>query len=58
MGLLRGQAELLGIDPTDGDLEAVIAFLATVLPALAELERGLPSETVFPEFDTAFPEPA
>ena len=28
-----------GVEPTDADLEAVLGFLATVLPALRELEE-------------------
>ena len=39
---LRAQAASLGVDPTDADLEAVLGFLVTILPALAEIERGLP----------------
>lgn len=31
--------------PTDDDLEAVQAFLDTILPRLAEIERLLPPET-------------
>ncbi len=42
---LRAQAASLGVDPTDADLEAVLGFLATILPALVEIERGLPLET-------------
>lgn len=42
---LRAQAASLGVDPTDADLEAVLGFLATILPALVEIERGLPLQT-------------
>jgi hypothetical protein len=38
---LRARARLQGVDPTDADLEAVTGFLATILPALAELESRL-----------------
>ena len=41
---LRAQAASLGVDPTDDDLEAVLGFLAAILPALVEIERGLPLE--------------
>jgi len=37
---LRAQARRQGIDPTDADLEAVLGFLGTVLPALQELEEA------------------
>ena len=37
---LRGQARRQGVDPTDADLEAVLGFLATVLPPLQELEEA------------------
>ncbi len=36
---LRASAAVQGIEPTDADLAAVQAFLATVLPALAEIEE-------------------
>lgn len=36
---LRALARVQGVDPTDGDLEGVLGFLATVLPALRELEE-------------------
>ena len=35
---LRATARAQGVDPSDADLEAVGAFLATILPALRELE--------------------
>ena len=38
---LREQALALGVEVSDQDLVAVDAFLAAVLPALAELEDGL-----------------
>lgn len=41
---LRVQAAMLGVDPPDIDLEAVLGFLATILPALAEIERALSAE--------------
>ena len=37
---LRAQARRQGVDPTDDDLEAVLGFLRTVLPALQELEEA------------------
>ena len=37
---LREQARRQGVDPTDEDLEAVLGFLRTVLPALQELEES------------------
>ncbi len=36
---LRALARLQGVEPTDADLEGVLVFLATVLPALRELEE-------------------
>lgn len=48
---LRALARLQGVEPTDADLAAVAGFLATILPALAELERrldpGLPPAGLF-----------
>jgi hypothetical protein len=38
---LRARARLQGVEPSDEDLEAVTGFLATILPALAELESRL-----------------
>ena len=35
---LRALARVQGVEPTDDDLEAVLGFLATVLPSLRELE--------------------
>ncbi len=39
---LRAQARVQGVEPTDADLEAVLGFLATVLPSLRELEDVTP----------------
>ena len=41
---LRALAERQGVEPTDEDLEAVVGFLATILPALEELEEVLPAD--------------
>ncbi len=43
--MLRALAERQGVEPTDEDLEAVSAFLETVLRRLVEIERMLPPET-------------
>jgi hypothetical protein len=43
---LRALAEHQGVEPTDEDLEAVVGFLATILPALEELEGLLPADVV------------
>ena len=43
---LRQLAGLQGITPTDADLEAVQTFLVNILPALAQIEAGLPPHTV------------
>ena len=37
---LRALARLQGVDPTDADLEGVLGFFRTVLPALRELEQA------------------
>jgi hypothetical protein len=37
---LRALARAQGVDPSDADLEGVLGFLRTVLPALRELEEG------------------
>ena len=37
---LRALARVQGVEPTDADLEGVLGFLRTVLPALRELEGG------------------
>jgi len=42
---LRALSARQGVEPTDEDLEAVAAFLQTVLERVAELERRLPPET-------------
>ena len=44
--LLRALAERQGVAPENADLEAVRPFLDAILPALAELERRLPPETL------------
>jgi hypothetical protein len=36
---LRALARLQGVEPSDADLEGVLGFLATVLPALRDLEE-------------------
>jgi hypothetical protein len=46
LSFLRALAERQGVEPTDEDLEAVLGFLDTVLPALAELEDLLPADAV------------
>jgi hypothetical protein len=43
---LRALAERQGVEPTDEDLEAVVGFLETILPALEELEELLPADAV------------
>jgi hypothetical protein len=35
---LREQAALVGVTPTEDDLQAVLGFLEVILPALAEVE--------------------
>ena len=42
---LRALARRQGVTPSDADLEAVQAFLATVLVHLSEIEAALPPET-------------
>jgi hypothetical protein len=42
---LRARAVAQGVFPEDEDLEAVLAFLERLLPALDELEERLPPET-------------
>ena len=37
---LRALARAQGVEPSDADLEGVLGFLRTVLPALRELEEG------------------
>jgi hypothetical protein len=41
---LRALAERQGVEPTDEDLEAVVGFLGTIMPAIAELEELLPAD--------------
>jgi hypothetical protein len=43
--LLRRIAAGQGVYPSDDDLTAVLGFLSTILPALADLEERLPPET-------------
>lgn len=42
---LRAQAAVMGVTPSDADLEAVLGFLTQILPALEEIERQLPLES-------------
>jgi hypothetical protein len=42
---LRALARVQGVEPTDADLEGVLGFLATVLPALRQLEEATARET-------------
>ena len=42
---LKALLESQGVEPADEELEAVSAFLQTVLRGLAEIERALPPET-------------
>jgi hypothetical protein len=41
LSFLRALAERQGVEPTDEDLEAVLGFLAGILPELEELEKLL-----------------
>ena len=41
---LRAQAGMIGVEPSDEDLERVRAFLSVLLPAFAELERVVPAD--------------
>jgi hypothetical protein len=43
--VLRELAAVQGVAARDDDLEAVLGFLATILPALRELEAELPPDT-------------
>jgi hypothetical protein len=43
---LRRLAAAQRIHPTDDDLEGVLSFLRVLLPALEEVERSLPPDTV------------
>ena len=45
LATLRALAARQGVTPSDADLEAVQAFLATVLVHLSEIEAALPPET-------------
>lgn len=42
---LREAAAAQGVSPTHEDLEAMLDFVARILPALEEIERRLPPET-------------
>ncbi len=42
---LRSLARGLGIEPYDEDLEVATVFLASILPALREIEAELPGGT-------------
>jgi hypothetical protein len=42
--VLRALAERQGVEPTDEDLEAVVGFLETIVPALEGLEELLPAD--------------
>lgn len=42
---LREAAAAQGVSPTNEDLEAMLDFVARILPALEEIERRLPPET-------------
>ena len=44
LSFLRALADRQGVEPTDEDLEAVLGFLAGILPALEELEKLLPAD--------------
>ena len=45
LSFLRALAQREGVEPTDEDLEAVLAFLERILPVLRELQEQLPPET-------------
>jgi hypothetical protein len=42
---LRSVAAEQGVHPADVDIEAVLGFLARILPALEEIEERLPEGT-------------
>ena len=42
---LREEAAAQGVSATDEDLEAVLDFVARILPALEEIQRRVPPET-------------
>jgi hypothetical protein len=44
VAVLRALAARQGVEPTDEDLEAVSAFLETILPRLREIEEALPPD--------------
>jgi hypothetical protein len=46
ISFLRALAERQGVEPTDEDLEAVVSFLETIMPALEELEEVLPADAL------------
>ena len=46
ISFLRALAERQGVEPTDEDLQAVVGFLETIMPALEELEELLPADAV------------
>ena len=46
--LLRVIAAQHGVYPEDADLQAVLAFLAVILPGLADIEQRLPAGTPLP----------
>jgi hypothetical protein len=43
---LRERCASEGVEPSDDDLAGVVAFLDTILPALAAIEAALPPEAV------------
>lgn len=55
---LRALARAQGVEPTDADLEGVLGFLATVLPALRSLEEGTGREVPPAGLYLPDPEPA
>jgi hypothetical protein len=46
LSFLRALAERQGVEPADEDLEAVLGFLETIVPALEELEGLLPADAM------------
>jgi hypothetical protein len=52
---LRALARVQGVEPTVSDLEGVLGFLRTVLPALRELEEGTSRDV--PPAGMYFPDP-
>lgn len=55
---LRALARAQGVEPADADLEGVLGFLATVLPALRSLEEGTGREVPPAGLYLPDPEPA